>query len=190
MPSALGFGGQRKHENHLRLLETMLQDDVPERIADTRDMKTAFLLLRSYHSIGDFLAYQLAIDLNYSVLTNFSEMEFVTPGPGALDGIRKCFVSLGDYSEADVIQFVAETQADEFAKRELKFRSLWGRPLQLVDCQNLFCEVNKYARMAHPEVRGRTDRKRIKQRYKARPRQMFTWYPPKWGLNEAIASNG
>ncbi|MGC2459382.1 MAG: nucleotide kinase domain-containing protein, partial [Steroidobacteraceae bacterium] len=33
MPSALGFGGQRKHINHLRLLEKMLRDDVPERIA-------------------------------------------------------------------------------------------------------------------------------------------------------------
>lgn len=189
MPSALGFGGQRKHGNHLRLLEKMLRDDVPERVADTREMRAVFSLLRSYHSVGDFLAYQIAIDLNYGALTNFSEMDFVMPGPGARDGIRKCFVSLGDCSEADVIRLVTETQADQFADRDLKFRSLWGRPLQLVDCQNLFCEVDKYARLAHPEVRGRTERKRIKQRYRARPGQTSVWYPPKWGLNAAIKAS-
>jgi hypothetical protein len=36
--------------------------------------------------------YELTItDLNYSGLTDFSEMEFVMPDPGAKDGIRKCF---------------------------------------------------------------------------------------------------
>jgi len=189
MPSALGFGGHRKHINHLRLLETMLRDEVPERVADTREMKSVFSLLRSYHSVGNFLAYQMAIDLNYSALTNFSEMDFVMPGPGARDGIRKCFVSLGDCSEADVIRLVAETQADQFAKRDLTFRSLWGRPLQLVDCQSLFCEVDKYARLAHPEVRGRTERKRIKQRYRPGKGRKLVWYPPKWGLNAAIEAS-
>ena len=40
--------------------------------------------------MGDFLAFQLLIDLNYSNLTDFSEMDFVVAGPGARDGIRKC----------------------------------------------------------------------------------------------------
>lgn len=30
----------------------------------------------------------------------------------------------------------------------LRFRSLAGRRLKLIDCQNLFCEVDKYARVA------------------------------------------
>ena len=35
---------------------------------------------------------------------------------------------------------------------ELDFQNLWGRRLQLIDCQNLFCEVDKYSRVypAHP----------------------------------------
>ena len=56
--------------------------------------------------IGDFLAYQFATDLNYGNLTDFSEMEFVVPGPGALDGIRKCFSDLGGLTEADAIKAV------------------------------------------------------------------------------------
>ena len=38
-----------------------------------------------------FLAYQYLIDLNYAAGLGFSEMDFVVPGPGARDGIRKCF---------------------------------------------------------------------------------------------------
>lgn len=184
MPSALAFGSRRKHQNHLRLLDLMLRNDVPARVADAPSMRGVFDLLRSYYSLGDFLAYQLTIDLNYSAVTNFSEMEFVVPGPGARNGIRKCFESLGDLDESDIIRHVSETQADQFAQRGLQFRSLGGRSLQLVDCQNLFCEVDKYARLAHPEIAGRTDRKRIKQRYRPQSLPMVPWYPPKWGLSQ------
>ncbi len=103
---------------------------------------------------GPFLAYQFTTDLNYSKYLTFEESEFVVPGPGARDGIRKCFDSIGDYDEADVIRWVTERQQTEFRSRGLKFESPWGRDLQLIDCQNLFCEVDKYARVAHPNVRG------------------------------------
>jgi len=49
------------------------------------------MVLRSYPAIGGFLAYQYFIDLNYTPVLMFDEMEFVVPGPGAQDGIRKCF---------------------------------------------------------------------------------------------------
>jgi len=136
--------------------------------------------------MGDFLAFQYAIDINYSQLTNFSEMEFVIPGPGAKDGIRKCFYSLGGLNEVDIIRLMADRQEAEFARLGVKFRSLWGRPLQLIDCQNLFCEVDKYARMAHPHVKGNSDRKRIKQTYRCDPKPIAYWYPPKWGINDLI----
>ncbi|MGH3907348.1 MAG: nucleotide kinase domain-containing protein, partial [Pseudonocardiaceae bacterium] len=41
---------------------------------------------------------EIAIDLNYSDLVNFSENEFTKAGPGALRGISKVFEDLGDYS--------------------------------------------------------------------------------------------
>jgi hypothetical protein len=179
-----------KHRTHLALLERMMADHVPERLVDARSMQEGFELLRSYPTIGDFLAYQYVIDINYSELTNFSEMDFVVPGPGARDGIRKCFSDLGRITEADVVREVAERQDQEFKRFELHFDSLWGRPLQLVDCQNLFCEVDKYARVRHPEVQGLSGRTRIKRRFVARQEPLTGWYPPKWGLNERIAAAG
>ncbi len=177
----------RKHRFHLHLLAQMMRDGLPQRVTEMHSMQDVFESLRSYPSIGSFLAYQFATDLNYGALTNFSERDFVVPGPGALNGIRKCFNSLGGLSEVEIIRLVADRQEDAFRDLGLTFRTLWGRPLQLIDCQNLFCEVDKYARVRHPEVRGLTDRTRIKQRFAPTWEHLSVWYPPKWGLNERIA---
>ena len=186
MPSGGTFGHQRKHRNHLKLIEMLMRDNVSERLQNSASMREGFELLRSYPTIGDFLAYQLITDINYSEITDYSESDFVIPGPGAKDGIRKCFPDLGSMSESDVIRMVAERQSEEFARLGLEFRSLWGRPLQLIDCQNLFCEVDKYARVAHPHISGRTGRTRIKQKFRATPMSIDYWFPPKWGLNDRI----
>jgi len=186
MPSPRRTRGS-KHRNHLLLLDQMLTDSVPRRLVDCRHMQQAFELLKSYSGIGDFLAYQYVTDLNYSELTNFSESDFVVPGPGALDGIRKCFANLAGLNEPEIIKFMSDRQEKEFERLRLPFQSLWGRRLQLIDCQNLFCEVGKYARVRHPKIAGRSDRKRIKQKLQPKPRLLSPWYPPKWGLNQSIA---
>ena len=175
------FDAGRKHRNHLALLDKMMKDRLPSKVATARSVEEVFALLRSYPSIGDFLAFQFAIDLNYSPLISFSEMEFVVAGPGARSGIRKAFGDTCGMSDAEVIRAVAERAAEEFERRGLTFRELWGRPLQLIDCQNLFCEVDKYSRVAHPEING-SPRSRIKRRFAPEARPTPQWYPPKWGL--------
>ena len=114
-------------------------------------------------------------------------MEFVVPGPGAIDGIRKCFLGAAGLSDADVIRFMAARQQAEFERLGLDFQDLWGRPLQLIDCQNLFCEVGKYARVAHPEIGGASGRTRIKRRFRPDTDPINYWYPLKWRINDAVA---
>lgn len=186
MPSTGSLGERTKHRGHLRLIERMMQDGIGTRLPEARSMGDVFQLLLSYPTLGPFLAFQLAIDFNYSSIIDFSEMDFVAAGPGAADGLRKCFASFGDYAEADVIRWVTDRQEDDPARLGLRFPTLYERPLQLVDVQNLFCEVSKYARVAHPDVRGTNGRSRIKQTYcpsKVAPR---LFYPPKWGINLRI----
>lgn len=188
MPSGVrSFGEPRKHRNYLRLLEQMLADEVPKRLSDVKSLRQAFELLRSYPMIGDFLAYQYAIDINYSRLTDFSEMDYVVPGPGARSGIRKCFRTPGGLSESDIIRAVADKQEEEFSRLGLQFETLWGRRLQLVDCQNLFCETDKYARIVHPNAVGLGGRTCIKQVFRPRSSDVRLWYPPKWEINELVA---
>lgn len=177
----------KKHRMHLELLSEMLRDDLPERLAEAPTMDAAYKLLREVPSFGPFLAYQFVTDLNYSDHFDYSEMEFVVPGPGARDGLRKCFSDLGDYSEADTIRWVTERQEDEIKCRGLRFESLWGRPLQLIDAQNVFCEIDKYARVAHPEISGFSGRTRIKQKFAPNHSSPLPpRFPPKWGINERV----
>jgi thymidylate kinase len=178
----------RKHRLHLRLLEKMIADGLPKKLGRAKSMHVVFDSLLAYPTIGPFLAYQFATDINYSTITNFSEREFVVPGPGALDGINKCFANRGGLTETEIIKLMMDIQESEFERLGLTFRTLWGRPLQLIDCQNLFCEVGKYARVAHPDVAGLSGRTRIKQHFGENALPIQYWYPPKWDLNRLIAA--
>lgn len=187
MPSAGSvFGHRSKHTNHLRLVEWMVAEEYPARLRKCRSMKDAYALMLAAPSIGPFLAYQFATDLNYGPLTSFSEMDFVKAGPGALDGVSKCFASTEGVAAEEIIQHMAENQDRYFEMFEIEFSDLWGRPLQLIDCQNLFCEISKYSRVAFPEIGGLSGRSRIKQKFKPAGRLPPPSYPPDWGLNERI----
>jgi len=190
MPSIQSrFGFQRKHSNHLKLIEMVLDNDTEEKLMESRKMQQAFAMIKQSPGLGDFLAYQLLIDVNYSEILNFSESEFVVPGPGAKGGISKCFESTAGLSEGELIKLVTDRQELEFERLGLKFRSLWGRPLQLIDCQNLFCEVDKYSRVRHPEIKGNSDRTKIKQIFKKNAGRIDFWFPPKWGINNNISTD-
>jgi len=180
------YGQIKKHHFHLLLINDLIKNEFPQKMSSVRSMREGYELLLNIESVGKFLAYQFITDLNYSELINFKETDFVVPGPGALDGIKKSFVTLGDYSPEDVIHMMFDEQEEHFQRLDLDFNSLWGRPLQLIDCQNLFCEVDKYSRVAHPDVAGISGRTRIKQTFKPRNKDLRVWYPPKWGLNDKI----
>jgi hypothetical protein len=131
--------------------------------------------------MGPFMAYQTAIDLNYSELLSFDENEYTQAGPGALRGLRKAFHSLGDYSPSDTIRWMVERQDDEFSRLGLRFDGLFGRKLHAIDCQGLFCELDKYCREAIPELAS--NRSRIKARFIASPKPLDLYFPPKWKVD-------
>lgn len=187
MPSAKDVSGhQRKHSNHLKLLEWMLEKQFPNKLKQSASMADGFKLFADAPSLGPFLAYQFITDVNYSPITEYSEREFVVAGPGALDGISKCFTNSKGVSAADIIRHMMEYQQKYFDNLNIDFHDLWGRELQLIDCQNLFCEISKYARIAFPDIGGISGRTRIKQKYRSSGQLDTPWYPPKWGINEKI----
>jgi hypothetical protein len=175
-----------KHRGHLKLIDLILTNDFVARLQQSRDLHEVFGLLKSYPSLGDFLAFQLAIDLNYTTLIDHDEASFVVAGPGARDGLAKTFGGAEAVPAEALIAHMMHEQESEFARLGLNFRSLWGRPLQLIDCQNLFCEISKYTRVSHPEIPGLSGRTRIKQVFRPQGPPTQPWFPPKWGLNDRI----
>jgi alpha-glutamyl/putrescinyl thymine pyrophosphorylase clade 1 len=175
------FGFDEKHRNHVGLFKHMfLEHACAERLLQAQSLETVVRLLESFPLLGPFMAYQTAIDLNYSELINFSENDYTQPGPGALRGLKKAFTTLGDYSPAETIMWMVERQEEEFARLDLPFSGLFGRKLHGIDCQGLFCELDKYCREAVPDLASA--RSRIKAKYIAAHGDIDLFFPPKWGL--------
>lgn len=186
-PVALDTSGV-KHRGHLRLIEHIMNDGFVAKLQATANLGEVFRLLKGYPSLGDFLAFQLAIDLAYTPIVPHTEDQFVVAGPGARDGLAKVFPQAHLYDPADLIALMVDRQEQEMTRLSLAFRDLYGRRLQPIDCQNLFCEISKYTRVSHPTLAGPSGRTRIKQRYRPSGDPVpAPWYPPKWGLNDRIA---
>lgn len=175
------FGYDEKYQNHVSLFRHMfLEKRLDRSIANASSLEQIVRALQEFPLMGPFMAYQTAIDLNYSELTNFSENDYTQAGPGALRGLRKAFVDLGDYSPADTIRWMTERQEAEFNALDLPFHGLFGRPLHAIDCQGLFCELDKYCREAAPELIS--NRRRIKARFTPSSEPLSLFFPPKWKL--------
>lgn len=176
------FGYEKKHQNHLALLEKVfVKERTVTDLLRADSLQSLFYRLRSLPLIGDFMAYQIAIDFNYSPLFDFSENDFTVAGPGALRGIRKCFIDTDGKKPEEIIQFMVNGQDKEFSRLGLKFRNLFGRPMQAIDCQGWFCETDKYCRVKFPQLAS--NRVRIKTTFKPTPIKIDYYFPPKWKIS-------
>ncbi len=175
------FGFDEKHRNHVGLFKHMfLESDAANRLLAANSLAAVVSILESFPLMGPFMAYQTAIDLCYSDLFPFSENDYTQAGPGALRGLKKAFSDLGDFSPAEAIRWMVDQQADEFDRLQLPFGGLFGRPLHAIDCQGLFCELDKYCREAVPELKSA--RSRIKARFSPSAEALPLVFPPKWQL--------
>ena len=183
--AADAYGQSFKHLNHVELFRHMfLREGLGEQLQEATSLRAIYDLLRPYPLMGDFMSYQIAIDLNYSALINFSENDFTQPGPGAVRGIKKVFESLGSYTPSEILLWMVEHQTEELERLGLPFNGLWGRPLHAIDCQGLFCETDKYCRVAVPELTSA--RKRIKVRFRRSDDPITLFFPPKWKINNRV----
>lgn len=182
------FGCARKHDNHLALLKKMfIEDKMQNKIVNCKTMEEAFNIIKGYPLIGNFMAYQLVTDINYSEVVNWKEDEFTIAVPGSLRGIRKCFIDRGKMSNEDIIRYMYKHQDEEFKRPNLTFKRIGNRSLQPIDCQNIFCELDKYCRQALPNLKS--NRKKIKKHYVPKKDKIEYIYPPKWDLNIGFVEN-
>ena len=173
------FGYDRKHDNHLTLLDKMFNEDkMQDKILRCKTMEEAFNIIKSYPLIGNFMAYQLITDINYSDVVNFREDEFTVAGPGSHRGIMKCFIDKGKMSDEEIIRYMYLHQDEEFKRLGYGFKRIMNRPLQLIDCQNIFCELDKYCREKVPDIKS--NRTKIKKHYVSKNLKIDYMYPPKW----------
>lgn len=183
------YGFSTKHQNHLELVRRMFAPGgLGATLARARSLREVYEALIEWPMIGPFLAYQLAVDLNYSEHLDFSEDEFTVPGPGAVRGLHKVFTDFGGNRPEELIKGMVDQQEEHFERLGLRFQDLFGRRLHAIDCQGLFCETDKYSRVAFPDLKS--NRQRIKQVHTPSSAALPLFYPPKWGLNGKVPSDG
>lgn len=171
-----------KHAKWLTMVkEEFIGEGIINKILQAKSLEEIYHLLRGCSFLGGFLAYQYAIDFNYSPYINFDENSFVVAGIGAIRGIQKCFLSHGDSYE-DAIRYTRQ----HFKELQTKygftdFKPLKGHEPTLLDLQNCFCETDKFLRAKMPDLL--VGNKRIKQKYKPTNEAMDYIFPPKWKVN-------
>ncbi len=179
---------KNKHPRYIRLLKEMMSTNVTGKLQAARTYFDAFQVLRAYPLHEEFIAMQHLTDLNYSEVIDFNENDFIIPGPGALNGIQKCWGILPPNVTPSEIIMMCVTDQDAFLARfgEQPIRLLGKRPLHAIDCQNLYCETDKYARKKHPQFnlpdRNGKLKNKIKQTLKPKGPLDAPFFPPKWNL--------
>lgn len=175
------YNSKIKYENHLQLLKDIMEDNAAQKIANMKSMEEVYVYLRSFDLIGRFLAFQYAIDINYSRLTSFDENEFVVAGPGAIRGINKAFENAKNFTAEEITKFLTVNQIEESKRMGHPVINILNRKLKLIDVQNIFCEFDKYTRERDKTVINNTTRKRIKQLHKPKNNKIKYVFPNKWG---------
>ena len=54
----------------------------------------------------------------------------------------------------DIIKYMYEHQNEEFKRLGFNFQRIGNRPLQLIDCRNIFCELDKYCQQDLPNLKS------------------------------------
>ncbi|KAG6865340.1 hypothetical protein C0991_003377 [Blastosporella zonata] len=153
------------HTNHLCLLEILMEADLLARFKRAKYMAEIYDYFLSFPSMGEFSTFQLILSLSYTKVLNFSGMDFVIAGPGASSGLGKMFglqkmkkakQSVPDIEE-EIIRWMAENQDTQFKRLGIQFSGLGPKrlPMDVIDIEHTLCEVDKYARKAHPSFKGK-----------------------------------
>lgn len=188
------FGHADNYMNHLCLLEVLMENEVAYKLLGAQYLADVYEYLISFPSMGDFSTYQLMLSLSYCKLLNFHCNDFVIAGCGASSGLAKLFrkddlvkgkAKVPNF-EVEIIRWLTKTQNEHFKRLGLEFSGLGPKklPMDVADMEHTVCEVDKYCRIAHPQLKGkRTEMRRnyepSRTPYPTQPTLPKAWADPK-----------
>ena len=163
------MGTPDKVENVTRLFSQLHQTfpTLYARLQDATTPAAAHAVLSSAYGFGNFLAYQVLVDLLYPLdvyagapLLPFSQDHWASAGPGARRGIAMLLSEDTRVDHLSVMRWLRAHQGAEFDRLGLAFPYLTTAPgakleLSLANIQNCLCEFHKYVKIRAGTGRGR-----------------------------------
>jgi hypothetical protein len=163
------MGSHEKIENVVRLFAQLHSEFASfyARIEPCVRPDEVYDVLRSAYGFGNFLAYQVLVDLLYPLqayggrpLLPFSHDDWASAGPGARRGVAMLVKEDLRVSHLDVMRWLRWHQRSEFSRLGLEFPYLVDRQgtqveISLANIQNCLCEFHKYVKISEGWGRGR-----------------------------------
>ena len=171
-----------KHEGYLRVFDQyFLQAGVIAEVKQAQSLEDLYNTVHRVVGIGDFMAYQVVQDWNYTPLFKFSQNDFVVAGTGTDRGIRRVFDHVTDV-EATVRW--THTNFESLLHDHglyTAFRPLPGWWPQLPDISNCFCETDKYMRGMGIQQTG-VHGKQLRNKFKPHRDRINYTFPSHWNI--------
>lgn len=162
------MGSSDKVENIAALFDEISSDaEYFNELISTNSAEDAYNLIRSQPGFGNFLSYQVLVDLLYPVdyygsesVLPFSVNDWSSPGPGAQKGLKRLIDDFNGFDRLEVMHWLHQNQQQEFDRLSLDFPYLMSEDgekvrLSLADIQNCLCEFYKYHKILNSDGRAR-----------------------------------
>lgn len=142
LPSNKNLRVAHAMETYAERIEILYED-----IMEKSDSKATYEILKTLPGIGEFLAYQISIDIGYWSKELFDEDTFVVAGPGARRGLSRLFPK---HKKKDCSQLIKQlVEKHDWKRLELP------QPMNLMAMENCLCEISKYLKAYYKEGRPR-----------------------------------
>lgn len=105
-------------------------------------------VLQLFNGVGDFLSYQMFVDMTYLPEFPWSENEFVVSGPGCVNGLSELFEDRDGLSYDELLFWLRDNcpiTPDE-CKELMVDLPEEDRYMNLMSLENCMCELSKYIR--------------------------------------------
>jgi hypothetical protein len=162
------MGSSDKVENVAALFDKLTANpDFLDRVLAAETLEEAYDLIRGQPGFGNFLSYQVLVDLLYPVdaydgesVLPFSPDDWSSPGPGAQKGLKQLVTEFNGFDRLAVMRWLRQHQQEEFDRLGLDFPFLETEEgdrleLSLANIQNCLCEFYKYHKILHSNGRAR-----------------------------------
>lgn len=149
----------------------LLKDNYADKLLSCDTALDVFYLLKSLPGNGNFIAYQLFVDLTYIDEFPFSENEFTVAGPGCYFGLQLLMkdkdVGFNGMTSEELLFWMRDHLHEEFERLNLEwnpdklFSDLpkYDRCLNIMSLENCCCEFQKYWRLTNNKRSVRLARK-------------------------------